>query len=113
MSEYVRVKGQIKKVEIKGSIEETAKEYLNSKDITDLPKYYEYWLEYAEDEELLVRIGDDLYEVKFDVNGEGDCLEFADIEKEGDSYNFHMLYYNGRTGWAELLSDGLPRCTGL
>lgn len=107
MSEYVRVKGKIKKLEIKGSIEETAKEYFNSKGITKLPKYYEYWLEYAQDEELLVRIGEDLYEVMFDVK---DGLEFADIEKEGDTYNFHMLYYNGGTCWAELLSNGLPRC---
>ena len=67
----------------------------------------EYVREYAIDRGFEV-IGDKIYKVNFEVEGETGCPEFADVkEHEDGSISFHTYHYNGVAHWTELVEDSM------
>lgn len=56
-----------------------------------------------------------LYRVEWDVEGETDCMDFADVVKDKSGViHFHTLHYNGGGHWTEVveseLKKSLPAC---
>lgn len=56
----------------------------------------------------MVIIDREVYEVKWEVEGETGCYDFADVKvNEDGSISFHTLHYNGAGHWTELVEDAL------
>lgn len=50
----------------------------------------------------------EVYEVIWDVKGDTDCCEFAEVtENEDGSIDFHTMHYNGGAYWLEVIEDQL------
>lgn len=91
MSDMERNKGKLIPVEI-----ET--EHLTTDDIDDLV------------DNDFVRIDGDWYRVEFEVRGESDFPEFADVtENEDGTIYFHTYHYNGGGHWTELVEEELSK----
>lgn len=53
-------------------------------------------------------INGEVYEVRWEVEGEKDCSYFADVKVNPDgSIDFHTLHYNGGGFWTEVIEDKL------
>ena len=103
MSEFVRVQGQLKKIELSE---------LDIKEIMQLrgyekPTYFKSWLDFALEElcEEFVKIGDDFYKIKsFRHIHPNDT--FCEIDS---NLNFDAQYYNGSSSWTQLVEEKLQK----
>lgn len=60
------------------------------------------------EENGLVRIDGELYEVIWEVRRDTDEYHFADVKENPDSsIDFHTMHYNGGGHWTEVVEDAL------
>jgi hypothetical protein len=53
-------------------------------------------------------IGGKVYKVEWEVEGETDYIDFADVKVNSDgSIDFHTLHYNGGAFWTEVIEEKL------
>lgn len=95
MSAYERNKGKLEKV----FAEVITKSYPDI-DFEDL-----LWTTNEE----FVEIGAEFYKVYWEVRGETDTPEFAEVfaTEDGRFLNFHTYHYNGGAHWSDVVEDRL------
>ena len=55
-------------------------------------------------------IDGEVYEVVWEVKGNTDCFDFANVKiNEDGSINFHTMHYNGGAHWTEMIEWELKR----
>lgn len=119
MSDYVRFKGKIKKVDI-GDL--TATEYLlkqmSDRDVDIYNRMsekfgevsnYELIYEFSSIEDKYAIVNNSLYEIlsKTELDCEEDIYE-ADVDID-DNINFHLMYYNGGCSFDEALEEAIKK----
>lgn len=97
MSEFVRVKGQLKKTELN---ESDAKEILERRGF-EKPTYHTSWLEFCLEKfyDEFVKIGEDFYKVK-SIEEISPTDTYCEVD---ENLNFDAQYYSGRFHWSELV----------
>ena len=109
MSEQRTYMGKFWEIDTCGETpEEYAEWYMKQNQKTELPTYYDTWVEYACCDAGFMVINDKLY--KIDITSDIDNSDFCVIHKETDgSYSFATSFYDGGTYLEEMLSDEFER----
>lgn len=93
-------------------VAESCEEYCKNIGITSPEPYSsfrEYILEEYWDKDIEV-LGERVYKVEWDVKGETECFDFADVKELGDgSIKFHTMHYNGGGSFIEVVEDALNK----
>lgn len=56
------------------------------------------------------RVDGELYEVEWEVRGETDCCDFAEVTTNEDgSIDFHTMHYNGGAHWTEVVEYAMGK----
>jgi hypothetical protein len=71
--------------------------------------FREYILEEYWDKDIVV-LGEKVYKVEWEVKGETECFDFADVNELGDgSIEFHTMHYNGGGSFEEAVYSELEK----
>lgn len=119
MSDYERIKGKIRKIDLQGlSVEEYAKRIVEEKglasEVGQGPYFYETNIEFLKwgddwEEGQYVTIDDELYLIydTCDLDPSSDYINVTPIGN--DTYEFDTSFYNGGTYLTEMIEDGIKR----
>lgn len=111
MSDYERNKGVLVPFKMN---EDFAKDTVHLKGETLDGTTYSSYVEQLSDDptwylnEDIIRMGNNWYEVIWEVHGENDIPEYAEAFKHDDgSIEFHTYHYNGGAHWTEVVEGAL------
>jgi len=110
MSEQKRIRGKLKKIEIKTTLENTAKEIMSlTNPNSTLPSGYDSYIEWLKDEGNYVFVNKELYEI-IEKNNVDPYRYYCDLTYNDDNtIDFVTSFYNGGACLLEMLEDELKQ----
>lgn len=107
MSNYERNKGKL--IPTNKSIDDLFKEFGGTEYDLDIYTKEEYVREYCHDYGYQF-VNGKIYEVKFEVKGDRDCQDFADVSVDKNGIiSFHTYHYNGGAHYTEVIESELRK----